>query len=76
MTYCNTMIDIMLPRGRFFIEEDLNVHYAVDVFGITPRMEEDQSRMASGQNFADTVCKIRRVRAGSAAARPKGGAGG
>jgi len=44
----------MLPSGRFFIEEDLNVHYAVDVFGITPRMEE-------GQNFADTVCKIRRV---------------
>jgi len=27
-------------------------------------MEEDQSRMASRQNFADTVCKIRRVRDG------------
>ena len=51
----------MLHSGRFFIEEDLNVHYAVDVFGITPSMEQDQSRMVSGQNFADTVCKIRRV---------------
>jgi len=51
----------MLPSGRFFIEEDPNVHYAVDVFGITPTTEEDQSRMASVQNFADTVCKIRRV---------------
>ena len=67
----------MLPSGRFFIEEDLNVHYAVDVLGSRQgRTEQDQSRMASGQNFADTVCKIRRVRAGSAAARSKGGAGG
>ena len=51
----------MPPRGRFLIEEDLSVHYAVDVLGSRQGWGRTNDVWPQDKNSADTVCKIRPV---------------
>jgi len=48
MTYCNAVIEHhALPKGGFFVERGLDVHYAAGGFGIAPMMEADKCCTAS-----------------------------